>query len=553
MSRIQKITRIILKQILFLLFVFTANYSSAQSLPVGSIVLEDYYRTKQLLGELDSTISFAVRPLFPSASLKLHNVFDPDSSLQSSNSSRMRNGIYQSPSKQVKFQLLPLSWQQQYNSFTSYGWNDGAVIPAKGYQSMVSGGVFSKVGPLTIQLQPQYIYAQNLDHSALDLYQGAPDLPVKFGDGAYSSFNWGQSSIRLNFGPVSVGISNENLWWGPGKRNSLLMSNTAQGFKHLTLNTTKPLATPVGFFEIQIVAGKLESSDNSILDKDPEYNDWRYLSSFVVSYQPKWVPGLFLGLTRAFQAYERDIKTIGDYLPFFTPYQKKSRVKSGGFEESFPRDQLTSVFGRWMFNKAHAEVYFEYGANDNAYNFRDFVGSPDHSRAYIFGFSKLTAFGRNGEYIRVNAEITQMSQSIDRLVRNSGSWYEHGEIKQGYTHKGEVLGSGVGPGGNLQSFDFSWLKRMHTIGFRFERYVHDDDLYYRRVNDYNGFSRKWVDLSYALYSNWSYKNLLINATFQGINSLNYQWGTINTAPDTYYIPENDIFHIQASLGVSYRF
>lgn len=47
-----------------------------QSLAVGSTVLEDYYRRKQLLGELDSTISFSVRPLYRSA-VKVDNIFDP--------------------------------------------------------------------------------------------------------------------------------------------------------------------------------------------------------------------------------------------------------------------------------------------------------------------------------------------------------------------------------------------------------------------------------------------------------------------------------------------
>jgi hypothetical protein len=92
----------------------------------------------------------------------------------------------------------------------------------------------------------------------LALIIGSADLPVRFGKDPYSRLSWGQSSIRLNFNPVSVGLSNENLWWGPGKQNSILMSNTASGFKHLTLNTIRPVNTPIGSIEGQIIAGRLK-------------------------------------------------------------------------------------------------------------------------------------------------------------------------------------------------------------------------------------------------------------------------------------------------------
>ena len=50
------------------------------------------------------------------------------------------------------------------------------------------------------------------------------------------------------------------MWWGPGTRNSLIMSNNAPGFLHFTLNTKKPIETFIGSFEGQIISGKLEGS-----------------------------------------------------------------------------------------------------------------------------------------------------------------------------------------------------------------------------------------------------------------------------------------------------
>ncbi|MDB5111717.1 MAG: hypothetical protein JWR67_2831, partial [Mucilaginibacter sp.] len=54
---------------------------NAQSLPVGSAVLDDYYRMMQLLGKVDSNVSFTVRPILSASTLKVPDVFDPDSLL----------------------------------------------------------------------------------------------------------------------------------------------------------------------------------------------------------------------------------------------------------------------------------------------------------------------------------------------------------------------------------------------------------------------------------------------------------------------------------------
>ena len=133
-------------------------------------------------------------------------------------------------------------------------------------------GLFAQYGPLTIQLRPEWVKAQNKDFEGFsnensdqkwyeyyEIYNFI-DLPEKFGHAPYQKSLWGQSSIRLNYGPMSMGLSSENLWWGPGKYNSLSMSNSADGFFHFTLNTSKPIHTPIGSFEGQIIAGRLVNS-----------------------------------------------------------------------------------------------------------------------------------------------------------------------------------------------------------------------------------------------------------------------------------------------------
>lgn len=514
--------------ILFFLM-FVCEFAFAQSLPVGSIALENYYLRKQLIGELDSTISFTVRPSFPFLNEAKNNrgadtLLDPGKQIYSS-----EYGI-------SKILILPFSWQQRYSGHPSYNRNDGGMIPAKGYQSLVSAGFFAKVGPLSVQIRPEYVFATNTKFREVRLHYGRMDLPARFGNSTYSQLDWGQSSVRLSLNPISIGLSNENLWWGPGKQNSILMSNTAPGFKHLTLNSIRPIRTPIGSFETQIIAGRLEDSGYT---EGGLSDDWRYLSGMIMSYQPRWFPGLFLGLTRSFQIYHEDMDdSFGDYFPFFQAFQKINTN-----EDAKRRDQLTSVFARWLLTKSRAEVYFEYGLNDHSYNTRDFLMTPEHSRAYTIGMAKLIPYrGSKDEYIQVGIELTHMEQSIDRDLRDAGEWYTHSQVLHGYTNRGEVLGAGIGPGGNFQSVNISWVKGLKKIGLQLERFEHNGDL--ANVYDYG----PWIDFSVAAVGNWTYNKFIFNAKLQAIESVNYQW-----LSGPYGSTNKNAFHLNGEVGLMYRF
>ena len=515
---------------LIILFFLLSNCESvfSQSLPVGSLVLEDYYLRKQLNGDLDSSISFTVRPSFPFL-IETKNRRGADTLLDPGKQ------IYGSASGKIRVLILPFTWQQRYNGHPSNNRNDGGMIPAKGYQSLLSTGVFANAGPISVQIKPEYVFAGNAAFREFSSHYGTADLPVRFGKDTYSRLSWGQSSIRLNFDPISIGLSNENLWWGPGRQNSILMSNTAPGFKHLTLNTSRPIKTPIGSIETQIISGRLEGSGFKAGLPD----DWRYLSGIVFSYQPRWLPGLFLGMSRSFQIYNEDMDdSFGDYMPILQAFQK---IKTNEFGKR--RDQLTSVFARWLLTGSRAEVYFEYGKNDHSWNTRDFLMSPYHSRAYTLGMSKLLPYkGKEDEFIQLGLELTHMEQSIDRILREAGEWYVHSEVLHGYTNRGEVLGAGIGPGGNLLSANISWVKGLKQIGLQLERYEHNGDL-----ANASGYGQ-WIDFNMAALGSWNYNKFIFNAKLQGIRSVNYQWLSRPVGS-----PNKNVFHLNAEVGVMYRF
>lgn len=555
----------------FLLLIVLQQKLVAQTIPVGIAALEDYYRRAQLTGEADSSVSFMIRPIWPKLAFKAKGVFFQDSTEAKSNLLKI-NSAYRSKDGKLNVSVLPVNLQTQFNSHHPYGWNDGAMIPAKGLQTLFSPGVFIEYGMLTVQLRPEFVFAANTEFDTFDKdhydittaryydFYNNIDLPARFGTKSYARVYLGQSSIRLNYKAVSVGVSTENLWWGPGMRNSLLMSNNAPGFEHITLNTRKPIRTAIGSFEGQLIAGRLDDSGFGVLEPErtyfndplyvPKLDDWRYISGLTLTWQPKWVPGLFLGLTRSSQLYNKDLSGLDDYLPFFN-----STTKVNGDEAiDDKKDTRGSVFMRWLWPEEQAEIYFEYGHNNNTGTLRNQALDPSRRRAYTFGLRKMLPFNKSrNENLLISIEATQMAETSIDDIRSTESWYMNKYIRQGYTNRGQVLGAGIGPGANFQSVDISWVKGLKRLGLQFERYLHNDDFYYYAFEDSSDPRRHWTDLAVAVSGEWNYKNFIFNAKAQAIHSLNYQWYLKDGTDDIYFVNGRDANNIQLQAGFSYRF
>jgi hypothetical protein len=143
----------------------------------------------------------------------------------------------------------------------------------------------------------------------------------------------------------------------------------------------------------------------------------------------------------------------------------------------------------------------------------------EHSRAYILGMRKVFKQAP-GRYIRLAIENTTMEMTADRLVRNNGPWYRHDFVRHGYTNEGQVLGAGIGPGSNLQTFDLAFVRPSAIAGFSIERYAHNMDYYYDAFKDYDS---KWVDLMWGGYYQKRLRSYAITGKLNFAWMRNYQW------------------------------
>ncbi|MDB5146090.1 MAG: hypothetical protein JWQ57_110, partial [Mucilaginibacter sp.] len=135
-------------------FFWGANCFS-QTISVGNYA-EEIARRDQITGQSDNPFSFTIRPV--SVGWGSNKI---DSSLQN-----LTFGKKASP--EIKLfgipsvvQILPLHWLNEYNLNKPFGYNNGDLYPNAGYQSSLSGGIFIKTGILVIQLNPEWVYAEN--------------------------------------------------------------------------------------------------------------------------------------------------------------------------------------------------------------------------------------------------------------------------------------------------------------------------------------------------------------------------------------------------------
>ena len=472
-------------KIFYFIFFAISIEGLAQNNELGSLLYQDA-RNNQLLKGVDSLKSFAIQSTQVTANAK---------------------------SPFFYWKPLPISFINQYNSHHPYGYNDASMIPANGYQAQISAGIFAKAGPLQVQLQPEYIYASNTsyEHNAQYGYSN---------NRLYKKLFPGQSSISLSMSAISIGLSTQNLWWGPGMTSALLMSSNAPGFEHLYLTTRRPIKTPIGSFEFQLIGGRLQNDtampyENFHLKPNASIaNNARYTNAYVLSYHPKWVPGLFLGINRSLNRYENEInKGTGSFSSKYLPILSKTFQKKNDWgDDTLNTDQLGSFFIRWVMPKSKAEFYVEYGFNDYGANTRDYLMAPTHSASHVIGFKKLKSLNSN-TYLDFNVEITQLSQSPDAILRSAGNWYVHGQIGQGYTNYNQILGAGAGYAANKQIMSAIWVHGYTKLGILLERTDRDPE--------YHG--NKWIDLSIGILPQVKYKNYIIGGALQLINSSNYMW------------------------------
>jgi hypothetical protein len=499
---------------------------SSLAIPVGFTDIDEQIRNLQLLNKIPSDQSLTIRPYYTDTKFNYAKILSLiDSNIQ-------YNGIlYQSRGNSIT--LLPINFSQKLNTDHPYGWNDGAMSYSKGYQMQVGAGIFASFGNLKIQLRPEFVKTAS----------GKYETNQSWGlvTNGLSKILPGQSSVRYDLGKVSLSASTQNLWWGPGIVNSMLMSNNAPGFFHYSFATNRPLKTFLGNFQFQIISATLKQDssqgfEHRNLKKLNLQNRDRAYNALSFTFQPVIMKNITFGLTRAFQNLAEN--NIAGFVPKYLPVL--GSFFGSAYNDTINRDQILSFNTRWVFPKNHAEVYFEFGYNDAKDNFRDLMLDMSHSSGYIFGFKKLSYLNKM-DYLDFGAEVIRMAQTPSYLMRNAGNFYEHGRIREGYTHNNQILGAGSGFGNNMQTVNLSYNRGWNKYGLIFNHIVQNPtQIVTGSIENLGLRTTKWEDFSYGIQSRYRYRNILFSANLEYVNSKNYLW-TNGTNRTNFYAFINTIF------------
>jgi hypothetical protein len=556
---------VVKKSVLFIFLFFYYFTCLAQNSFFDDIRLMDYQRNKQLLNDSNGAIanSFLIR---------------------STSSFQFLQSKLKGTTKDI-IQSISLNYHQPNNSLQPISFNDGNMYPARGWQERYTYGVNLKLLIFDINYQPEKLTVQNLAQEYYPGYTGDGNFMFKyfgmvanyidnfrqFGDNRIEETTLGQSRVGIKFKYIAAGISNENFWWGPGKRNSLVFTNNASGFKHYYLKTVEPIKTYIGSFEFSGVVGKLDSTKFGDIDQELlnvcrpckffKNLDEREIDGITINYQPKWIPNFYLGYAYSRQFYRHAKDAKGDTVNFFS--------------KNLPKQEIGSMFFRFAMPEDIAEFYGEIGMpNEAPWPWKFF--KENVKPAYIFGATKIVPLKLFDSYLKLNVEFTQLQimdprQTFYKGYANVGgqpnSWYLSTIVNQGWSNNGQLMGSSIGPGSNNQSISLSWNKGYNKIGIFVERTSFNNDFYsvayitpYYGIfeprfnqNTYGSYNKYWVDMTQRIeFQIMPIKNILLSASFTNTHALNYRWiriedGSKYDEPSRY----TDKYNQQFQMSIKY--
>ncbi|MHB1193078.1 MAG: hypothetical protein ACYC6F_08515 [Longimicrobiales bacterium] len=364
---------------------------------------------------------------------------------------------------------LPVEVRGAWRSAYPEDRNDGALWAGRGLSATVTGGVDLRWDRFRVALAPEVAWSANRafqlpDTTAPGWSPFADPWSVPGWDrflrpGPRSRTEWsaGDSYAEATAGPVRAGLSWERLRWGPARRYPLLFSGTAPGFAHLYAETARELPVGPGGVSLRTLAGRLEES--AWFDADASNDRHRVLAA-QAAWRLGFVPGLEVALSTV--RHERAPGGVGG-----------SGLGTFSFRLAFPEEGI--------------EAYGEIGRGDLFVNAIAGVSESAHAQVYTLGMTR-TDISPGGTHWRFWGELTKQALELPQPTADAAALALRAPaVPQGHTHRGQLLGSWIGPGSNAQTVGLDFPGDEGSLGFFAERVRRDDDTYYRVHQRYYGF------------------------------------------------------------------
>ncbi len=385
----------------------------------------------------------------------------------------------------VHLRLVQPELMYTWNSDLPWSPNDGALWAGRGLNRRIRYGLLVDAGPFRLFAAPESIVEENRAFQVIpypDLATRSPwanpfhpplesiDLPLRFGAKSRGIVDPGQSGLTWDFGPATLGYSTENIWWGPGIFNALILSNNAAGFAHTFVRTSHPLVTRAGVFEGQWLIGRLDESDFFLTDTTPRS---RSLAGIHINWKPSPTSGLSLGFNRVVMSAEpRGRLQLSAAMNAFRLVGRPNTAPADPAHRP-ASDQMFSVVGRYVAPKSGFETYFEWARMEEPSSLADLLEFPQHSQAYTLGLQWARPVYTDGT-LRTQVEASYLEPSAALRVQPEFVSYTSAAVPAGFTHRGQTLGATIGPGSSSQFIATDVLFPRWRIGGSFTRIRNDN-------------------------------------------------------------------------------
>lgn len=474
-------------------------------------------------------------------------------SLQNKKSNWFTDGI----DTDIKLKLYGPDWLNSYNTAAPYGQNDGALWQGKGYNTSLSAGARLEAFGFELTIKPQVTFSQNLEFatmpSSYDSEYGyfwgyskniGIDAPQRFGNKAFWTFDWGDTELRWSWHTFTMGFGTQSIWLGPAYLNPILHSNNAATYPKFDLGLKKTsLYMPhfdwyLGDIEGRIWIGYLSESD--YFDND-DSNNHNQISGFTLSYNPPFIKGFTIGVNKICLS-----KWGENFWKYLNPFYNDNPVGS----EVSGEDQKISVNINYFIEKAKLELYSEF-ALDDYFQGGWIIGLlryPYDSLIWTMGLKQVHEFNSKvkGEFI---LEFSNMELPRNKLATKMGYSFDmHYQIEQGFTNKGQAIGTLLAMGGNSQLLKYKLYYPKGCGEFFIQRENPNNTYSYINFKNENQTYKSYFNIGIS-NSYYVLKNLCLSGGFVYnliINPYYYRVSEDNTILDTGYL-NNFVF----SLGAKY--
>jgi len=387
--------------------------------------------------------------------------------------------LYENVSLTLSDTTLFTSWNSNY---ARTALNDGLLWQGRGLNTEFKTGFELKSTYFEINFVPEITYSQNAAFDtvapAITSNQASPfsyfyagiDYPQRMGDESFYHLSWGQSEIRANYGPLTIGFSHENMIWGPAVYNPLIMSANAGGFPHIDFGI-KRTETRAGTFEFRGVYGRLQESDFFNENKDDDYT---LFSGYTFAWIPPWFPFFSMGINRSLILNWEDLSSES----VLKLYNLNISSNTYGYDAT---DQRASIWMDWKLTGPGTRFYLELFKEDHNRDFTKVLLYPEHTLGFTFGGEQILSMG-NARGFLIDAEISwlQVSRTYELKNRSGGTYYIHGIVYHGYSNEGQLLGAPCGPGADVQNLGISWFDNWGLIKLYASRINKNRDYVYSR-------------------------------------------------------------------------